>query len=106
VSSGRGCRRAEHAHDGAGKGSVFTVRLPLAVLPLQPLQAQARTTNRCKVLLVEDLADSREMLRLLLESGGHAVIDLADGGAAIEAIERERPQVAFIGIGLPGMSGY
>jgi CheY-like chemotaxis protein len=46
------------------------------------------------------------MLRVLLESMGHVVVEEADGGAAISAIEREHPDVALIDIGLPIMSGY
>ena len=59
-----------------------------------------------RVVVVEDQDDSREMLRVLLESMGHTVIDEPDGARAIAAIEREHPDVALIDIGLPVMSGY
>jgi CheY-like chemotaxis protein len=62
--------------------------------------------SRCRIVLVDDQADSREMLRMLLESRDHVVIDVEDGPTAIEVISRERPDVAFIDIGLPEMNGY
>jgi CheY-like chemotaxis protein len=43
---------------------------------------------------------------MLLESRDHIVIDVEDGPTAIEVITRERPDVAFIDIGLPAMNGY
>jgi CheY-like chemotaxis protein len=43
---------------------------------------------------------------MLLESRDHVVIDVEDGPTAIEVISRERPDVAFIDIGLPEMNGY
>jgi CheY-like chemotaxis protein len=46
------------------------------------------------------------MLRMLLESRDHQVIDVEDGPSAIEVITREKPDVAFIDIGLPAMNGY
>jgi two-component system CheB/CheR fusion protein len=91
---------------GSGKGSVFTVRLPLLRRALPAHGAGPAASSRCKIVLVEDLADSREMLRLLLESNGHIVVDVDDGIAAVEAIDREHPQVALVDIGLPGMNGY
>ena len=57
-------------------------------------------------MLVDDQADSREMLRMLLESRDHLVIDVEDGPSAIDVITREKPDVAFIDIGLPAMNGY
>jgi CheY-like chemotaxis protein len=72
----------------------------------QPKLTPARRGGRCRIVLVDDQADSREMLRMLLESRDHVVIDVEDGPTAIDVITRERPDVAFIDIGLPEMSGY
>jgi two-component system CheB/CheR fusion protein len=91
---------------GPGRGSVFEVRLPLLRRELATCSAEPTAASRCKIVLVEDLADSREMLRLLLESNGHVVVDVDDGRAAVDAIDREHPQVALVDIGLPGMNGY
>ena len=97
-----------HAHsDGPGKGSEFVVTLPRqphAVIHRLNETRQAADTRR--VLIVEDQDDAREMLRVLLESLGHIVIEESDGSAAVKSIEREHPDIALIDIGLPVMSGY
>jgi two-component system CheB/CheR fusion protein len=95
--------------DGPGKGSDFTVSLPLVpsdVATWDLERTPTRRSDRCRIVLVDDQADSREMLRMLLESRNHIVIDVEDGPTAIEVITRERPDVAFIDIGLPAMNGY
>ncbi len=96
----------EARSEGVGRGSEFTVRLPLLRRPVPAEVYEPVVAGRCRLVLVEDLADSREMLRLLLESNGHIVVEAADGLEAVEVIERERPQVALVDIGLPGMNGY
>jgi CheY-like chemotaxis protein len=69
--------------------------------------AQARPGNhRRRVVVVDDQDDAREMLKMLLESRDHEVLDAADGPTALEVIARERPDIAFIDIGLPVMTGY
>jgi two-component system CheB/CheR fusion protein len=97
-----------HAHsEGINKGSEFVVTLPRqphAIVHRHPESPHASVARR--VLIVEDQEDAREMLRVLLESMGHIVLDEADGAAAVKTIEREHPDVAFIDIGLPVMSGY
>ncbi|HEY0481764.1 MAG TPA: chemotaxis protein CheB [Kofleriaceae bacterium] len=95
--------------DGPGKGSDFKVTIPL--IPSSSLSrgtddVSSRRSDRCRIVLVDDQADSREMLRMLLESRDHLVIDVEDGPSAIDVITREKPDVAFIDIGLPAMNGY
>jgi CheY-like chemotaxis protein len=58
------------------------------------------------VLVVEDNADAREMLRILLESDGHAVQTAADGTEGLAALRAFRPDVALVDVGLPGIDGY
>ncbi|MBA3539514.1 MAG: response regulator [Deltaproteobacteria bacterium] len=45
-------------------------------------------------------------MRMLLEARQHHVMDAGDGETAIALIERERPDIAFIDIGMPRMNGY
>jgi two-component system CheB/CheR fusion protein len=94
--------------DGPGTGSDFKVTIPLISRTLPRMRPDGATgrTDRCRIVLVDDQADSREMLRMLLESRDHQVIDVEDGPSAIEVITREKPDVAFIDIGLPAMNGY
>ena len=73
---------------------------------LSNLFSEAGELAGCHGLVVDDQDDSREMLRMLLEARDHVVLDAADGPSAITLIERERPDIAFIDIGLPTMTGY
>jgi two-component system CheB/CheR fusion protein len=93
--------------EGAGKGSEFVVRIPIQRRALTERRSAVPSVGgRCRIVLVEDQPDSREMLQLLLVKRGHVVIDASDGASAIETIDREHPDVALIDIGLPSISGY
>ena len=93
---------------GPGTGSVFTVSLPALAAPVPrsvtPTTAAAGPARR--VALIEDNADARESLRVLLELYGHEVHEAADGLTGVELVLRLRPDVTFIDIGLPGVDGY
>jgi len=93
--------------DGIGRGSEFSVRLPRHAEDGATQGAEVEVPAvPLRILVVEDQADAREMLRLLLQSSGHVALDAADGPSALERIEQERPDAAVIDIGLPTMSGY
>jgi CheY-like chemotaxis protein/two-component sensor histidine kinase len=94
--------------DGISCGSTFTVQLP-RVAPAAPVPAASATdTPRAsrRVLIVEDDADSREMLRLALEIAGHEVFVAEDGPRGLEEAGVIRPYAVFVDIGLPGLDGY
>jgi signal transduction histidine kinase len=102
---------AVRAHsDGAGQGCTMEIELP--VLAAQSVASETAasagdlTTTRRKVLIVEDNADARQVLKSLLELWGHEVTVAADGGAGIEAIDKYRPDIALVDIGLPITDGY
>ncbi len=97
------------ASAGPGRGSEFRVRLPLLAAPPKtpvPAVPVAASTVVSKVLIVEDNADVRSMLHLLLELEGHDVQEAADGRQGLETLVREAFDVAVIDIGLPGIDGY
>ena len=99
--------RVEAFSEGVGKGSQFIVTLPRQPKAvIHPLRGPQHSPDKQRVLVVEDQDDSREMLRVLLESMGHIVLERGDGATALAAIEEEHPDVALIDIGLPVMSGY
>jgi PAS domain S-box-containing protein len=99
------------ASAGPGLGSEFTVRLPAATAGAEaddagvPALAMAATRRR-RVLIVEDAADARESLRLLLELDGHEVETAEDAQHGLEKLETFPPDVALIDLGLPGVDGY
>jgi signal transduction histidine kinase len=94
---------------GLNKGSTFTARFPLASAAAEKVDLPdppQPPLKRRQVLIVEDNADIRETLRMLLEFWGHDVISTDTGQKGLELVRRNQPDVALIDIGLPGMSGY
>jgi signal transduction histidine kinase len=94
---------------GAGQGSIFTVRLPLAAETAPAAEqapAEAMALDGLRVLVVEDNDDLREMMCALLQSRGCAVVSAADGRSAIHLGRNALPQVAFVDIDLPDISGH
>ncbi len=58
------------------------------------------------ILIVEDNADARDALRVLLELEGHAVEAVEEGQQALEIARAKDPDIALVDIGLPGIDGY
>jgi PAS domain S-box-containing protein len=100
----------EAASAGPGRGSEFTVRLPVLAALAPPRSENVETTRQAgpslRILLVDDLADATDLLALLLRMWGHEVQVAYTGPAGLEAAEVFRPDVVLLDIGLPGMSGY
>jgi two-component system CheB/CheR fusion protein len=101
-----------HAHsDGIGKGSEFTVYLPISATPpaALPLEQEENMSNRSqsplRIVIVEDNDDSRMMLCELLELSGFECHSAADGKLGVEMIREVKPDVALVDIGLPGLDG-
>jgi CheY-like chemotaxis protein len=92
---------------GQRMGSTFTVELPLSSATPAPQEAPARTRSaRRRVLVVEDNADARKALRVLLQLCGHNVDVAEDGLEGVEKAVRLKPDVALVDIGLPKLDGY
>ncbi|MCS6851501.1 MAG: PAS domain-containing protein [Gemmataceae bacterium] len=93
--------------EGPGKGSVFTVWLPLTPGPSPAAQPPPRPpAPKARILIVEDNDDSRRMLETMLRLDGHEVTSVADGHAGLEALLKSPPDVALIDVGLPGLNGF
>lgn len=69
-------------------------------------QAPAAHMHSVRVLVVDDNRDAADTLSMLLEVLGHRAQVAHDGLAALDAVLDFRPQVVFLDIGMPGMSGY
>jgi signal transduction histidine kinase/DNA-binding response OmpR family regulator len=102
------------ASEGPGRGSEFTVRLPMAdraaraggtAAPLDPTSA-VPTSQALRVLVVDDNVDGADSLARLLKLGGHDVRMAHDGPGALAAADTFRPDAVVLDIGLPGMDGY
>ena len=94
---------------GRGQGSALTVRLrriAAPAVPGAPALPGGPAPRRCRVLVVEDHDDAREMLRVLLTLAGHEVDEAADGPTGLDLALTVRPDVALIDVGLPGLDGY
>ncbi len=98
------------ASDGPGRGSTFTVRLPLAGCaepgPAKPAQAPPPGADSRRVLVVDDNADAALSLGRLLEAAGHRVATALDGPTAVALAVEFRPDAAVLDLGLPGMDGF
>jgi signal transduction histidine kinase/CHASE3 domain sensor protein/ActR/RegA family two-component response regulator len=95
---------------GLGKGSNFVVRLPLPAGSAMPVQdaedATYAVTRPRRILIADDNQDGADSLGTSLELSGHKVLIARDGPAALDAARSFSPELAFIDIGMPGLSGY
>jgi CheY-like chemotaxis protein len=62
--------------------------------------------NRRCTLVVDDEADSREALAILLSWAGHDVHVASDGAEALKAAQQYLPELIFLDIGMPSLDGY
>jgi CheY-like chemotaxis protein len=102
-------------------GATFTVALPLyepeqeAVDPASARPAPARAElavapssalDGARVLVVDDEADTREVLSVLLGGAGAEVRTSASAADALASVARWRPDVLLVDIAMPGEDGY
>jgi PAS domain S-box-containing protein len=94
---------------GLGKGTEFTVTLPLAV-PIEhqaaPAESQAGVRVNWKILVTDDSQDGADSMAFLLRAAGHDVSTAYDGRTAIRMAEELKPDVILLDIGMPEVSGY
>ena len=65
-----------------------------------------RDSRDLKILLVEDVEDTRLFMRLALEDQGFIVFEAEDGQAAVASAVRDSPDVILMDLGLPRMDGF
>jgi CheY-like chemotaxis protein len=99
---------------GRGRGSTFTVRLPLrpgtphaqAPAALAGVQEPGAAGGPLRVLVVDDNIDAADSLVALLEILGHTTMVAHDGLQGLDAAREFVPDLVLLDIGLPGMSGH
>ena len=98
--------------DGVGKGSEFTVRLPVITSHMTIASGHAREDDESqrgkiyRILVVDDQKNAADILAKLLKKKGHDVQTAYDGEEALLAAETFRPEVVLLDIGMPKMNGY
>jgi two-component system CheB/CheR fusion protein len=95
--------------EGPGRGSEFTVRLPLTgasdAAEQGTLSTPPKLPQGSRIVVIEDNQDSREMLCSLLSHAGLDCKSSDNGASGVALIDEFRPAVAIIDIGLPGLDG-
>jgi signal transduction histidine kinase len=100
--------RVQAASEGPGRGARFTVRLPLTRGPgavTAPAAAPSRRLDRCSILVIEDNADTRDVLRFMLELEGASVATAETGGDGLSMARAAHPDIVICDIGLPDLDG-
>lgn len=95
--------------DGEGQGSEFIVRLPVITRSAQRAPAAASVSEpivRHRIVIVDDNRDNADSLALLLQMEGSQTYMAHDGLEAVETIEKHRPEVVLLDIGLPKLDGH
>ena len=107
--------------DGEGKGATFTITLPFVgvisaqkeIEETEPVPIEEATLldglpslEGLKVLVVDDEADTRELIREVLRECGSEVITSRSVAEALEAIEKYKPDILISDLGMPDEDGY
>ncbi len=108
--------------EGEGKGATFTINLPFAgVTSSESETAEAAQAGQSeevisfdglpslqglKVLVVDDEADTRELIREVLKECGSDVITSPSAADALIALEQHKPDVLISDLGMPDEDGY
>lgn len=107
--------------EGEGKGATFTISLPFVGVISSEKDAEAANPGRSddltsleglpslqglKVLVVDDEADTRELIREVLRECGSEVILSRSAAEALEAIEQHKPDILISDLGMPDEDGY
>ena len=97
-----------------GKGSMFYFSIPVSVLPsvAEPEESKhgrilglAEGQPRCRLLIVEDQAENRLLLRRLLEPFGFDLCEAINGKEAVALFDQLRPDLIWMDVRMPVMDG-
>jgi PAS domain S-box-containing protein len=109
------------ASQGEGRGSTFSVHLPVSIIQLQEASdARVHPTSEShpselvplprldgiNAFVIDDEGDARDLLRTVLEGQGAKVTTFATAQQALDALKTTRPTVLICDVGMPVMDGY
>lgn len=108
----RGDIRAYSA--GEGKGATITIQLPAVSIESQRAAPAARTVDLnlelriddCRVVVVDDQQDSREILAAVLQGCGANVVQCVDAVSALDELGSFRPHLLVADLAMPGVDGF
>jgi signal transduction histidine kinase len=98
--------------NGAGLGTEVTMffpvveKVPDSPAPVVARSSDVRLLHGVRALVVDDLEDMRDFIRLTLERHGAEVISAEDGIDALGALARERVQLVLCDLRMPRMDGF
>ena len=106
----RNHKGAMRVYSAPGRGTTFKVLLPATSLPLsgrKSLEEPVELQGSGRVLVVDDEAGVRKLLKTIIERSGYSVITASDGSEAIDIMEREGDQIdlVILDLTMPVMSG-
>jgi CheY-like chemotaxis protein len=100
---------------GEGQGSTFSVYLPIreaehrlgaSILPDRRPRSRALELDGAHVLIVDDEADARELLRVILASTGARISEAQTAPEALRIYSEDRPDIILADVAMPGQDGY
>jgi PAS domain S-box-containing protein len=93
--------------EGVSHGSTFAIHLPLAREDGAPRESAAEAGSaKRRILVVDDNKDAADSLAALLQIEGHEVTAVYTPEAGLEEVERLKPDLVLLDIGLPRITGY
>lgn len=101
----------EVSSPGPWQGTTFTLRLPLAdggrpEAAHVPEEERAPAAGGLRIVVADDNVDAANILSALLEAAGHTAEPVHDGLQALRLVEKLRPDLAILDIGMPSLNGY
>ena len=102
--------RLDLRSEGAGRGSEFSLRLPLPkdsrAAARAPIEQEPAITTMRRILVVDDNEDSAEMMSMLLGAWGQETRVAFDGHQALDMARAFKPEIVLLDLGMPRMDGY
>jgi PAS domain S-box-containing protein len=94
--------------DGPGRGSAFTITMPVCDAPATPPPLRQLDMPRlaCRVLIIDDNRDAANTMAMLVAQLGGTTRIAHDTASGLQAVQEHQPDIVFLDIGMPGVNGY